>query len=318
MLARSGTAVTLGFAGVRILEGTDELITGAEGAFVVRPASATGVSGVAGFLTGTLEMNSQGASLGGTVMARVNTSHVAVDEQLEVGGRTIAVQFANPGTADGLRHRDHRNAHARHRRLPEHPGLTVPSQACGTVRGPAACGSSWVVAPPSPSPAASTRWPPAYCSPTPPRPRPDRHGRMPSPPPAPSPSSASTPSPSAAPPPCAERHGRDGRPHRDFEGGSAAPVEVASPTAPSPSSPPTAATIGVARPVAHRRPGDRRTANGDTGLGLRGGAGPLADRPPCATARHLGPRGDRRCRPDHRHLVSTSPASPSAQASRWR
>ena len=163
MLARSGTAVTLGFAGVRILEGTDELITGAEGAFVVRPASATGVSGVAGFLTGTLEMNSQGASLGGTVMARVNSTQDAVDETVEVDGRTLAITFSDPGTAVvfDISVTD----------------MTIDIGGFVTIEGnvtfsngssPATgSGSSSAAARRSRTPARSTRSPPASWSPTP-------------------------------------------------------------------------------------------------------------------------------------------------------
>ena len=94
VLDRSGTMTRLAFSGLTVSGGGSSL-TNATGGFVLTPAGSTG--GVAGVFTADLNGTFSGVSATGKVLVRVNTSHVAVDESLEVGGRTVAVQFANPG-----------------------------------------------------------------------------------------------------------------------------------------------------------------------------------------------------------------------------
>ena len=95
-LDRRGTVTRLAFSDVTVTAGAASLTHGT-GGFVLAPAGSTG--GVAGVFNAELNGTFAGITASGKVFVRVNTSHVAVDEQLEVGGRTIAVQFADPGTA---------------------------------------------------------------------------------------------------------------------------------------------------------------------------------------------------------------------------
>ena len=92
---RSGTTTRIAFTDVTVTAGGADIITDVEGGFVVSPAGATGF---AGYLTGTLEVGGGGVSAGGTALVRVNTTGGPVNESIEVGGRTVAVTFADGAT----------------------------------------------------------------------------------------------------------------------------------------------------------------------------------------------------------------------------
>ena len=93
-ISMSGTSKVVAFTGVEIFTSgsTTPLIQGGEGAFVINPGTATGF---AGYLTGTLKVDSGGVKAGATGFVRVNTTGGAVDQQIEVGGRTVAVTFSS-------------------------------------------------------------------------------------------------------------------------------------------------------------------------------------------------------------------------------
>ncbi|MGB8165867.1 MAG: hypothetical protein WCF18_00050, partial [Chthoniobacteraceae bacterium] len=73
---------------VSITTGTNtQTLKNGEGAFVILP------TGFAGYLSGELKAGAGGVEIGGSLGMRVNKTGVAVDEAIELGGRTFRVQF---------------------------------------------------------------------------------------------------------------------------------------------------------------------------------------------------------------------------------
>jgi hypothetical protein len=96
---RGGTTVVAA-TGVEVavsVGGTSARLVDGEGAVVVIPAVTSGASqnsgGIAGYLSGRLDVAAGGLTAGARVVLRLNTSNKPVDSTVEVGGRTVAVTF---------------------------------------------------------------------------------------------------------------------------------------------------------------------------------------------------------------------------------
>ena len=88
----NGGTTRFAFTDVELATGSsaDARLTAATGGFVVAPGGGTGVAGV---LTATLHGSFSGVNADGTVYVRVNTTGGAVNESIQVGGRTVAIVF---------------------------------------------------------------------------------------------------------------------------------------------------------------------------------------------------------------------------------
>ena len=94
---RAGGTTVVGFSNLTLTIGSQNLVTLGEGALVV---PTTG--GVAGYFSGAGSGTFGGVSLTGTVLARLNTTGGAVHTSVEVGGRTLAVDFDANGFSISL------------------------------------------------------------------------------------------------------------------------------------------------------------------------------------------------------------------------
>ena len=99
-LDRTGGVTRFAFTDMLVSQGGSTLVTGGEGGFVVAPGTSGG--GVAGYLTGSGSGTFGGVALSGTVFLRVNTTLRAVHESIEVGGKTVSVDFDDPQGATVL------------------------------------------------------------------------------------------------------------------------------------------------------------------------------------------------------------------------
>ena len=88
----------VGITGVNISVGGSG-ITNGEGAFVLMtPAAGAGLSGVAGFVSGTATGALNGVTLTGNAGFRFNKTGKSIDEMIEVAGRSLIIRFSDAET----------------------------------------------------------------------------------------------------------------------------------------------------------------------------------------------------------------------------
>jgi len=70
-------------------------LTDGEGAFLIT------ADGIAGFISGTAALEVEGITAGGELFIRINTTPNAVDETIELNGRTLRIQFSDTEVYNG-------------------------------------------------------------------------------------------------------------------------------------------------------------------------------------------------------------------------
>ncbi|HRA76854.1 MAG TPA: hypothetical protein PLE12_11530, partial [Propionicimonas sp.] len=87
--ATAQTVIALSAVRAWLGAGAEPVLTDGSGVLVLRSG------GVAGYLTGTAAASAGGASISGSALLAVNTTGEAIDTSVELGGRTLAVVFAD-------------------------------------------------------------------------------------------------------------------------------------------------------------------------------------------------------------------------------
>ncbi|HXG49304.1 MAG TPA: hypothetical protein VNO52_16895, partial [Methylomirabilota bacterium] len=101
-ITRAGNVrvLRLAMANVSIaVPGDNPVVSDARGGFIIKKVGAR--TGVAGILTGKVSGAGGGFALDATLGFRLNTTRAAVDETIEVGGRSIAILFTQAESQNG-------------------------------------------------------------------------------------------------------------------------------------------------------------------------------------------------------------------------